>query len=84
MNKIKYVIPIALMITISACDNRTDAEKRYEESMDQMDRDLDRILTKGKRDMDKAERGEAMQYYRKCKENSYGETICTTEYGYPD
>ena len=84
MNKIKHVILITLVVIISACDTRTNAEKEYDKALEQMDRDLDRILTKGKRDMKKAERGEPMEYYRKCKDNSYGETICTTEYGYPD
>ncbi len=84
MLKIKYIIPIALMIFITACDNRTDAEKRYDEARENFDRDLDRIIEKGKRDLDKNRRGVEMEYYQKCKENAYGTTICTTEYGYPD
>tara|TARA_B100001013_G_scaffold291297_1_gene191208 strand:+ start:137 stop:391 length:255 start_codon:yes stop_codon:yes gene_type:complete len=84
MFKIKYVIPIALMMIISACDTRSDAEKRYDEASERLSGEIDRISDKANRDWAKSQRGEKMEYYRKCKENAYGETICTTEYGYPD
>ena len=35
-------------------------------------------------DLEKADRGVPAEYYQVCEENSRGQTICTTKYGYPD
>ena len=73
----------ALIFCIS-CDNRTDAEKEYDLMMENFDKDLNSIISKTKSDLEKADRGVPAENYQVCEENSRGQTICTTKYGYPD
>ena len=74
----------ALIFCISCGDNRSKEQKAYDESMENFDKKLNAIVSKGKSDLEKAERGVPAETYQVCEENSRGQTICITKYGYPD